>query len=204
MEDDSIQAELMALPKTPWWRIYFGVIALIAFFFVIGLVGKTTKKKPKTAVTPMSQSAQQQLAPTSSSTSRAPFRYLAPKTDAAWNAALDAKYYDGATGALKYVVTLKQGNVLVAISQQNMPEKLKPRGSANFMAMINDAKITNSRDIGQDTLYFIPALMNGVPANGATTVIYATDSILLFGKSDSVVSFDNWEKLIKSLSTVTN
>jgi hypothetical protein len=45
------------------------------------------------------------------------------------------------------------------------------------------------------------ALQNGSPAKGADTIIYATDNVLLFGRSSAILGYDAWAKLLASLKT---
>jgi hypothetical protein len=135
-----------------------------------------------------------------SAISDANFNYLVPAKDAAWKFDATSTAFDPQKGIVKYLVTLTQGGVGVTLSQQVMPSELKPRGSSKFMAFINSVKATRSQDIPGGTMYSLPALSNGAPTtNSADTVVYATNDILMFGRSDYVVDDSVWAKLLGSL-----
>jgi hypothetical protein len=130
----------------------------------------------------------------------AKFDYLVPEQGGDWKFDDDKTAYDQAKGVVKYTATLQSVNVDVTISQQVMPEELKPRGSAKFEGFIKDAKPTTSQKAGDGTVYFLPALENGAPANGSDIIIYATDDRLLFGRAGRVLGYDVWAKLLAGMT----
>jgi hypothetical protein len=130
----------------------------------------------------------------------ADFAYLAPKTDPDWT--FDAKQtaFDQTKGVVQYKVTFNNDGVSVTISQQVMPEQLKPRGSEKFIGFVRDQKPMRSQEVGEGTVYYLPALQNGAPApDGSDTIMFATDDILLFGRASVVVKSAEWTKLLGSL-----
>lgn len=128
----------------------------------------------------------------------AQFAYLAPDPSEDWTLDESNMAYDTTRGVVKYPVKLNSGGT-ITVSQQAMPTQLLPRTGDAFNKFINDAKVTRSQDINQGTLYYLPALQNGAPANGADTVIYATDNVLLFGKANTVLGYDKWVKFAQAL-----
>lgn len=131
---------------------------------------------------------------------KADFNYLVPGTDDAWTFDEGSVAFDSSTGVVKYAVKMKYSGATVTFSQQTMPGEFKPRQTNNkFMAFINSANPTRSQDAGEGTVYFLAAMQNGAAANGADTVIYATDDILMFGKTGQIVGYDGWAKLVGSM-----
>lgn len=129
----------------------------------------------------------------------ASFSYLTPKLDPDWDFDLDSLVYDASKELVRYVFAFHNSGVQVAVTQQPLPAELMPRTSAAFDAFIQDNKVSRSQDVGQGTVYFLPALKNGVPGAGSDTIIFATDSILMFAKADSLVGYDPWLKYIEKL-----
>ena len=127
---------------------------------------------------------------------QAGFNYLLPGGDSAWTLDTQSETYDSDKKVVKYALKLTNADTAVTISEQVMPAELLPRGSAAFMTFVNSNKPAVSMDLGSGSLYFLPALENGVPAAGADTIIYATDNVLLFGKAERVVGQSAWTKLI--------
>jgi len=127
------------------------------------------------------------------------FSYLMPSNDDAWTMQASTETYDASKGLVKYEVKLKNAGTVVTISQQAMPSTLMPRDSAAFNEFVESNKPTRSMDAGSGKAYFLPALQNGVPANGADTVIFATNEVLMFGRAERVVGYDGWTKLLSTM-----
>jgi hypothetical protein len=131
--------------------------------------------------------------------SEAGFGYLVPDDSPSWTLDVPSETYDSNKGVAKYNLKLGSNDTAVTISQQSMPAQLLPRTSAAFTAFVEGNKPTLSVEAGDGTLYFLPALQNGVQASGSDTVIYATDSVLMFGKSERVVGPTDWAKLMSMM-----
>lgn len=127
------------------------------------------------------------------------FGYLTPKLDPNWDYDAGSLAYDAAKGVVRYSLKFHHNNVGVVITEQAMPSQLMPRTSDAFTAFLTENKVFRSQDVGKGTIYFLPAMKNGVLGGGADTVIFATDSILLFGKADSFVGFDPWLELMAAM-----
>ena len=131
--------------------------------------------------------------------SKAGFDFLEPVAGSDWQ--FDAKkvVFDSSKGVVDYPVQLADGTT-VTISQQPMPDDLKPYDkSAKFNQFISSSNVSLSEPVGQGKAYFVTALSNGAPANGATTAIYATDKILMFGQAREVLPLDKWAKLFAAM-----
>jgi hypothetical protein len=131
------------------------------------------------------------------------FKYLVPGTDEAWTFDDKQTAFDQGKGLVKYAVKMNNANIEATITQQELPMKLKPRGSQEFLGFIDGLKPTRSTDAGKGKLYYLPALKNGAPANGSDTVVYADDAILMFGRSDGVLGYDAWAKLMGTMKPVS-
>jgi hypothetical protein len=132
--------------------------------------------------------------------SQASFDYLVPGTDQAWKFDPNSPVFDQTKGVVNFKVILKDNNVSVTISQQKTPVVLKPvASSAKFNQFILASNVTSSEQVGSGKAYFRAALQNGAPASGATTVIYATDNVLIFGQAGSILSYDKWANLLASM-----
>ncbi len=130
-----------------------------------------------------------------------PFTYLSPKSDPAWGYHPDTIVYDAKAGVAKYLLAFKDnGGFNVTLSQQQMPATLKPRTSANFKQLITDAKASKSFDVGLGTVYLVPAFSGPGSVVGSATAIFATDDILMFGRTDQVTSDANWTKIFQAMS----
>ncbi len=192
------------MPKSRSIWIVLGTLA-VAAVFVVGLLtvahGLISDLHWPWASAGRVGQAQQLQGKTDEVTSidNAKFSYLVPARDAQWQFDSSSTAYDQAKGIVKYLVTIKQGSVGVTISQQAMPADLRPRGSGKFAAFINNLKATRSQDAGSGKAYFLLALENGAPADGSDTVVYATDDILMFGRSGSILDYDVWAKLLASM-----
>jgi hypothetical protein len=132
---------------------------------------------------------------------QSPFDYLAPAAEDDWKYDSSATVFDASKGVVNYKVQLTDGGGVI-MSQQQMPAELKPQTSAKFTQFILANNVAQSRSSGKGTVYFQPALTNGSPANGATTVIYATDDILMFGRATAVLPYDKWVKLLGGMAKV--
>jgi hypothetical protein len=194
-----------------WWITLVGSIVLVLAVFGVGLNTITSGllKGPKTAGSkhsPSISSAGVQGTTASgdklTDITNANFAYMKAKDSADWTLNLNSQTFEQKKGLVKYVVKLANAGTLVTISQQAMPAQLLPRDSKNFNQFIESNKPTRSVDAGSGKLYFLPALQNGVLANGADTVIFATDNVLLFGRAERVVGYDGWTKLLGAMKPV--
>lgn len=132
--------------------------------------------------------------------SEADFPYLVPGKDADWTYDEASPAYDKAKGVVKYGVTLNNAHINVTFSQQRFPKDLQSRTSNKFKAFVNDSNPARSQDTGRGTLYFLQSIENGAPSSsGADTIIFATDDVLLFGKTGRIVGYDGWAKLLSSM-----
>jgi len=201
MVDAKVVKQSVKHPR-PWRGI--GVFIMGAIF-AVGLISIASygarllphkaAPKPKTGTSAVSN-AVSDVATIDGAT----FSYLVPGKSADWSVLGTGQAFDKAKGVAKYTIVLNNNNVHVTMSQQAMPVALMPRGSVAFSNFINGSKVSRSQDVGDGTLYYLPALYNGAPANGTDTVIYATDSVLLFGRAESIIGYDAWAKLVGSLS----
>lgn len=132
--------------------------------------------------------------------SSANFDYLLPSSNSAWTVATSQIAYDPAHAIVKYDVTFTNAKVVATITQQVFPQQLSPRTGANFTAFINNSKPTRSLDENGGTLYFLPALRNGVLASdGTDTVIFARDDVLMFGQAQSILGWAAWTQIMGSM-----
>lgn len=132
----------------------------------------------------------------------ASFAYLSPGADKNWAIDEGSKAYEDSKGVVKYTVKLKNSGTSITISEQIMPADLVPKGSEAFLKFIAASKPTRSNDLSEGTLYFLPALQNGVPASGSDTVIYATNEVLMFGRAERVVGYEGWMALMSAMRPV--
>jgi hypothetical protein len=124
-----------------------------------------------------------------------------PGQDDSWTYDDKQTAFDKTRGVVKYVVNLKEADVSITFSQQVMPTQLKPVGSDSWKAFISQEKPMTDQAVGDGTVYYLPALANGVPpASGSDTIIYATDKILMFGKAGRVMDAATWVRLLGSMS----
>jgi hypothetical protein len=132
--------------------------------------------------------------------SQSGFDYLVPGSNPAWQFDPKSPVFDATKGVVNYPVVLRDGNVKITISQQKMPEELKPYDqSPKFNQFIISSNVTFSEPVGKGKAYFRTALQNGAPAGGATTVIYATTDVLVFGQAGAILDYATWAKLLESL-----
>lgn len=177
-------------------------VALIGVVFVVGLM--TVLQKVGSWLPDVASLTHPKQSPNIKTTEvldvkKADFPYLVPGKDDAWKYDATSPVYDKTTGVVKYAVRLNYTQVDITFSQQKMPDALKPRDSAKFTGFINNANPARSQNTGRGTVYFLAALQNGAPANGADTVIFATDDVLMFGKAGRVVGYDAWTKLLGTM-----
>jgi len=145
------------------------------------------------------QQAQQGKLTVVKDASKAGFDFLVPTASNDWQFDVKSPVFDASKGVVNYKVKLADGSN-VTISQQPMPDELKPwDSSAKFNQFINVSNVTMSEPVGNGKVYFRAALTNGAPANGATSVIYATDDILMFGQAGEVLGYDKWAKLLEAM-----
>ena len=131
--------------------------------------------------------------------SKAKFAYLLPGKSADWKLADGQSAYEAGKGIVKYQVMFTNAKVNASISQQVFPGQLKPRDGDKFMKFVDGTKPTRSADVNRGTVYFLPALQNGAPANGTDTVIFARDDVLMFGQSQGILGWDAWTKFVSSM-----
>jgi hypothetical protein len=189
------------LLNNKWLVLGIGVAAVV---FVVGLV--TILRGVGLAVTPtltQVRGGERSEAGVAASVSKAKFSYLAPDNDKAWKLDDKSLVYDESKGVVKYQIAQKDGGATIVISQQKLPDDLKPQTSAKFTQFILASGVARSQEVGLGKVYFQQALLNGAPANGATTVIYATDDILLFGHAGMVLDYAKWSKLLGDLRMVS-
>jgi len=181
----------------------FAAVVIAAVLLVVGLVtvvratgsvtgGLLTGLRKGPVVEPVKQAQV-------TSINNANFTYFVPATDDNWTFDTKTTAYDQQHGVVKYVVHLKYPVTDVTVSQQVMPNALKPRGSDKFKGFIKDLNVSSSQDVGAGTLYYFPALENGAPASGSDRVVFATDGILLFGQAGQVLHPDAWSKLLVAM-----
>jgi hypothetical protein len=80
-----------------------------------------------------------------------------------------------------------------------MPDELKGQKSPKFMEFIQSSNVVRSQQAGDGTVYYVAALQNGAQANGATSVIYVTDKILMFGRAGGLVGYDAWASMLSQM-----
>lgn len=175
-----------------------GIVFVVGAITVVQQVGKFTTRAAKTVLTATSSNSN----PSSTSTgaSGVNFAYLVPSQSADWTFDSTQIVFESDKGLVKYSVGLTNAKVSVTITQQSLPSKLRPKGSSEFEAFIAGAKPTRSTVAGLGTVYYLPALKNGSTANGSDTIVFATNDILMFGRSDSVLGYDAWAKLLAAMA----
>jgi hypothetical protein len=129
----------------------------------------------------------------------APFNFMVPSPNAAWSYDEKSLTFDPDKGVMKYILRLNFAQADLTVSQQVMPDELKVPKSSKLSAFIQASNVVRSQQAGDGTLYFVAALQNGAQANGADAVIYATDDILLFGRTGSILGYDAWANLMASM-----
>jgi hypothetical protein len=73
--------------------------------------------------------------------------------------------------------------------------------SAHWKKFMDQEKPASDQAAGDGTVYYLPALLNGVQApDGSDTIIYATDNILMFAKAGVIVKSAEWTKLLNSMT----
>lgn len=130
---------------------------------------------------------------------KANFNYLIPGKSDAWSYDETSPAFDSTTGVVKYAMKMKFSQVNVTISQQKFPEKLESRKSDKFMSFVTSSNPSRSQDVGRGTVFFMAALENGAPANGADTIIFATDDVLMFGRAGRVIGYDAWANMLATM-----
>ena len=130
---------------------------------------------------------------------RADFNYYVPGSSDAWTFDKKTAVFDKTSKIVKYGVKLNYSGTMVTMTQQKFPDDLKPRGSTKFLNFIDSVNPSRSQEAGKGTLFFKATLQNGAPANGSDTVVFATDDVLMFGRSASVLGYDAWAKLMASM-----
>ena len=136
--------------------------------------------------------------------SRSGFDFWVPLPNSDWTFDAKSPVFDSSKGVVDYQVKLASG-VGVTVSQQVMPEELKPRDvSPKFNQFILNSNVTLSEPAGKGKAYFRAAESNGAQANGADSVIYATDNILMFGQSSEIIPYDKWAKLLAAMVPVSS
>jgi hypothetical protein len=178
---------------------FVGLIAA-AGVFVVGAVtvvhtlGAVTGKLAKEVTSkPVGQVA---------SVQNANFSYWVPGSDTDWTYDPKSIAVDSQHGVITYAVKFAGGDVTQAkISQQRMPDPLKPVGGVSWKHFIQQEKPVTNQSAGDGTIYYLPALANGTQvSDGSDTIIFASDDILLFGQSTGVLKAAQWSKLIGSMT----
>jgi len=131
--------------------------------------------------------------------SKAGFDFLVPAPSTDWTFDPKSPVFDASKGVVDYQLKLASGTD-VTISQQVTPDELKPVDtSTKFNQFIMNSNVSLSQPVGKGKAYFRAAMSNGAPANGADTVIYATDNILMFGQAGEILPYDKWTKLLAAM-----
>jgi hypothetical protein len=191
----------MRLPRLRIWQTV--ALGLVAGIFVVGLLATLRTAGSLVPPSPLfknqGQADKQGQVGQVTSVTNAKFNYLIPGNDATWTFDSRSPVYDQTTAVVKYAVPLKFSGNTVTVSQQKLPPDFKDRSGAKFKAFMDGMHPVRVVDAGRGSVYFLPALQNGAPANGADTVIFVTDDVLLFGKTGSVIGFDGWTKLMATM-----
>jgi hypothetical protein len=192
----------MSRKKFAAWALY-AVIFLVGVTTLVQQVGGYVSKFVQNRVTHEKTYASNSGAggpDQPASISGANFDYLIPGKSANWTMSSDQTAYDPAKGIVKYEVTFNNAKVNAAISQQVFPDQLKPRDGDKFSKFIENSKPSRSADVNSGTLYFLPYLKNGSPAqDGTDTVIFARDDVLMFGQSQGMLGWDAWTQMMASM-----
>lgn len=180
------------------WRIAGAVVALMLIvglvFMLIEMGSLLHLHLPKLSPHAQSKTTQGKLTVVQDA-SKAKFNFMVPADNPQWQFDAKGVVFDATKGVVNYRLTMSD-DTKVTISQQPMPDQLKPwDSSAKFNQFIAASNVTMSEPVGQGKVYFEAALSNGAPANGATTAIYATDKILMFGQAQGVLPFSKWAQL---------
>ena len=126
----------------------------------------------------------------------AAFAYWVPGSDPAWTFDPRSKVVDQAHGVITYAITFASGSVPVKVSQQQMPEALKPVGGSAWKRFIDQEKPITDQPVGDGTIYYLPALANGTQvSDGSDTIIFSSDNILMFGQAGSILKSAQWSSL---------
>jgi hypothetical protein len=131
--------------------------------------------------------------------SEAKFDYLVPADDGVWISDPAGEVYDVTTGVVKYGIQRQGKSTTIAVSQQVFPSALESRQSEKFTNFTKQYKVVTNRVAGKGTAYFMPALENGQPSTGTDTAIFANDKILMFARSNSILSYEDWVGLLASM-----
>jgi hypothetical protein len=207
-----IAADFQDMLTKPKPRSFLGwaapslVVAMVAIVFVAsrfmhtsnGPGSQTGSASQLTGQTTGSSESRKSVA----TASPPPFPYLAPDSSSGWKYNKDQLAYDARTGVSKYTVTLVSDSATVTISQQQMPPKLRARDGLDFQQLTRDSKATRQLDIPGGGLYLVPAYSGPGSISGSAIVIMATDSVLLFGRSDKVIPEASWSKLLSAMTLV--
>ncbi|HEY2003905.1 MAG TPA: hypothetical protein VGH44_02210 [Candidatus Saccharimonadia bacterium] len=194
---------LKEIPKK--WRVIGAVLALLLVVGFVNLVGEVASllhiHLPSISLN--NQKVQQGTLTVVKDASKASFTFWVPAASPDWTFDPKSPVFDASRGVVDYQMKLT-GGTIVTISQQVMPDELKPWDtSAKFNQFISQSNVTMSEPAGKGKAYFRTTLTNGVPANGADTVIYANDDILMFGQAGEILSYDKWAKLLAAMMPVS-
>jgi hypothetical protein len=133
----------------------------------------------------------------------ATFDYLEPADQSDWDFDDKSVIFEQENGIISYHINLKKAGTTVVVSEQQMPDDLKPQSSTKFTQFILSSNVSRSQDAGIGKVYFQPALSNGAPTEGSTTVIFATDDILMFGRAGKVLDYETWTMLMGAMRMVS-
>jgi hypothetical protein len=168
------------------------VVAVVVVVGVVAEIGRAGSSRAHTSQKPAIKVVQD--------VKDAPFDFLVPGVSAAWTYDAKSLTFDADKGVMKYGIKLNYANTDVTISQQRMPAELGSRETPKFKEFIVSSNVVRSQQAGNGTVYFIAMMQNGAQAPGADAVIYATNDILMFGKTGSLLGYDAWTALMDSMS----
>jgi hypothetical protein len=194
--------------RPDWWEPFekyltwpvLAVAAVVLVVFAVGLVtiikGMGSAAAPAIKVVKGKDAKVQGMAV---GAGNAKFTYLTP-SHADWDFDVNSVVYDEIKEVVKYQLMLRGADLPVVISQQKMPEDLKPITGAKFNQFILSSNVVRSETVVGGKIHYQAALVNGAQTNGATTVIYATDEVLLFAHAPAVMAYEKWALLLGSMS----
>lgn len=195
---------LKEIPKK--WRVIGAVLVVVLAVGFVNLVGEVLSllhvHLPSISVN--GQKVNKGTLTVVKDASKASFDFWVPASSPDWTFDPKSPVFDATKGVVDYQMKLASGSN-VTISQQVMPAELMPYDtSAKFNQFIMSSNVALSEPVGKGKAYFRAAVSNGAPANGADTVIYATDQILMFGQAGEIMPFDKWAKLLAAMQPLSS
>ena len=184
----------------------FAAVAVMALVFVVGAITVVRGIGAVTGHLAKVVTGGSTLAGKVSIVQNANFAYWVPGSDPGWTYDPKSKAVDPAHGVITFAVNFTGSpQIKVKISQQQMPDTLKPVGGGSWKHFIDQEKPVTDQPVGDGTIYYLPSLVNGVQASdGSDTIIFASDDILMFGRASEVTKSAQWSKLIDSMTKTTN